>query len=305
MALDLLEALSLPAGALNEDAFGHGGDAAVVIDGATNLGDALMPGGNDAAWLARFGARRLMAHAGEGKGARKALRDALADTEKSFLALRRAPPEAMWQLPSASMMFVTCTGPSLPLARASAQEGEVAVAGSGASEGRRGALEFLWFGDCAALVQMPDGALTVFGDTLASRAAEAGRARTAPGHTDDVLRHPDVIALLRQGRSRINSGENWRFSPDAAAASHAARQVLPAPEGALVLLASDGFLALVSDYKAYDVEGLMEAACDTGLQALGEELRAIEHNDPRGTQFPRFKPSDDATALLLKVSAAR
>ena len=45
MALDLLEALSLPAGALNEDAFGHGGDAAVVIDGATNLGDALMPGG--------------------------------------------------------------------------------------------------------------------------------------------------------------------------------------------------------------------------------------------------------------------
>ena len=81
--------------------------------------------------------------------------------------------------------------------------------------------------------------------------------------------------------------------------------MLPAPEGALVLLASDGFLALVSDYKAYDVEGLMEAACDTGLQALGEELRAIEHNDPRGTQFPRFKPSDDATALLLKVSAAR
>ena len=78
MTLDLLETLSLPAGALNEDAFGHGGDAAVVIDGATNLGDALMPGGNDAAWLARFGARRLMAHAGEGKGARKALRDTLA-----------------------------------------------------------------------------------------------------------------------------------------------------------------------------------------------------------------------------------
>ena len=76
---------------------------------------------------------------------------------------------------------------------------------------------------------------------------------------------------------------------------------MAAPDGSLVLLASDGFLALVSDYKAYDVESLMEAVRDIGLDALGAELRAIEHNDPRGTQFPRFKQSDDATALLLAV----
>jgi hypothetical protein len=35
---------------------------------------------------------------------------------------------------------------------------------------------------------------------------------------------------------------------------------------------------------------------------LGEELRAIEAGDPGGDKFPRFKKSDDATALLLKVS---
>jgi hypothetical protein len=274
MTLERLESLSLASGAVNEDAFGHGGGAAVVLDGATNLGDALMPGGNDAAWLARFGARRLMAHAGEGKGARKALRDALADAEKSFLALRRAAPAAMWQLPSASMMFVTRKDEEL---------------------------EFLWFGDCAALVQVPDGALTVIGDTLDSRATEAARAQSAPGDAADGLGRPDVIDLLRRGRNRINSGANWRFCPDAAAASHVARRVMAAPDGSLVLLASDGFLALVSDYKAYDAEGLMEAVRDTGLEALGEELRAIEHNDPRGTQFPRFKQSDDATALLLAV----
>ena len=48
-----------------------------------------MPGPSDAAWIAQFGARRLMAHLRDGDGARKALRAALADAQK---ALRPSPP---------------------------------------------------------------------------------------------------------------------------------------------------------------------------------------------------------------------
>ena len=42
MNLEVLESLSLPGdpAKANEDAFGHVGDDAVVIDGATPLGDA-------------------------------------------------------------------------------------------------------------------------------------------------------------------------------------------------------------------------------------------------------------------------
>ena len=74
MKLEVLDTLSLPGepGKANEDAFGHDGVAAVVIDGATPLGDSLMPGPSDAAWIAQFGARRLMAHLKDGDGARKA-----------------------------------------------------------------------------------------------------------------------------------------------------------------------------------------------------------------------------------------
>jgi hypothetical protein len=43
------------------------------------------------------------------------------------------------------------------------------------------------------------------------------------------------------------------------------------------------------------------AALDKGLAALGDELRAIEAGDATGAKFPRFKKSDDATALLLKL----
>jgi len=282
MTFQLLDRLSLPGDAAkaNEDAFAHGEEAAVVIDGATPLGEGVMPGPSDAAWIAQFGARRLMAHLREGDGARKALRASLSDAQKSFEALRRHPPEEMWQTPCASMM--------------------VAVS-------NRDGLEFLWYGDCAALVARTagDAAVTVVGETFDKRAAEAGRAQAVAKEKNlspaSGLSRPEFIGALRAARNRINSGSNWLFSPDAKAAAHVSRRVLKPASGSTVLLATDGFLALASDYGAYSADSLMAAAIGKGLAALGEELRAIEAGDSSGDRFPRFKKSDDATALLLRI----
>ncbi len=71
--------------------------------------------------------------------------------------------------------------------------------------------------------------------------------------------------------------------------------------GTVLLLATDGFLALASDYGVYSADSLMAAAQSKGLAALGEELRTIEAGDAGGDKFPRFKKSDDATALLLQL----
>jgi hypothetical protein len=76
---------------------------------------------------------------------------------------------------------------------------------------------------------------------------------------------------------------------------------MPVAPGARVLLASDGFLALASDYGRYTPDTLFAAAESRGLAALGAELRAVEAADADGVRFPRFKRSDDATALLLAV----
>jgi serine/threonine protein phosphatase PrpC len=281
MTLQLLDSLSLPGdpAKANEDAFGHRDAAAVVIDGATMLGDGLMPGPSDAQWIAQFGARRLMAHLEGGDGARKALRAALADTQKSFEALRRHPPEDVWQTPCASMML--------------------------AVQNENG-LEFLWFGDCAALVKQGDGPVVAVGETMDKRAAEAERARVIAKEKNlspaSGLRRPEFIDALRAARNRINSGNNWLFSPDVRAASHVSRRIVKLSPGSTVLLATDGLLALVSDYGAYSADGLLAAALDKGLAALGEELRVIEAGDEGGDKFARFKKSDDATALLLRVT---
>jgi hypothetical protein len=47
---------------------------------------------------------------------------------------------------------------------------------------------------------------------------------------------------------------------------------------------------------------LLDAAQAKGLAVLGSELRATENADPEGARFHRFKKSDDATAVLLKVA---
>jgi hypothetical protein len=317
MTFELLDSLSLPGDAAkpNEDAFGHDAQAAVVLDGATPLGDGLMPGPSDAAWIAQFGARRLLAHLRDGEGARKAVRGALADAQKSFEALRRQPPQEMWQMPCASMMLAFCAPSALRIASAATGVGSLDREPPPAASARTRArgrvagelvVEFLSFGDCAALVQPEGGAVAVVGETFDKRAAEAKRARAIAKEKNlspaSGFSRPEFLDALRGARNRINSGSTWLFSPDVKAASHAARRVVKALPGTLLLLASDGFLALASDYGAYGADSLMNAAVKNGLKALGEELRAIEAGDAGGDKFPRFKKSDDATALLLRLT---
>lgn len=281
MQLDLLDSLSLPGDPSkpNEDSFLHAAGFACVFDGATVLGENLMPGRSDAQWIAQFGARRLRAHADDGGRPRDALRAAASDAEKSFKALRKRAPAETYETPLASLMALFV---------------------------RHGMVDALWFGDCSALIRSPNGAVSVIGEALKARARERNRV--------SMLAEPDGVAAtavrekflpaLRASRNRVNkAGGEWLFAPDVKCTGHAAEAQLTVEPGSHILMASDGFFALVSDYGRYTVDALMDAAQSRGLAALGEELRAIEAADPKGHAYPRFKSSDDATALLLAFRA--
>jgi hypothetical protein len=308
MSFELLDWLSLPGdpAKANEDGLAHGPKAALVLDGATPLGEALMPGPSDAAWLAQFGARRLMAHLQEGDGARKALRAALSDAQKSFEALRRHPPQEMWQTPCASMMLAVEVEPGPLQLKSDPLVAKPGVTGLRTRKPDKGSeIEFLWFGDCGGLLKQGEVATMVVGQTFDKRAAEARRAadiakekKLSPASN---LSRPEILGPLRANRNQINSGLQWLFSPDPRAAAHVTRKKVKVAWGTVLLLATDGFLALASDYGSYDCNSLMAAAMDRGLSELGRQLRAIEAEDQGGDKFPRFKKSDDATALLLKL----
>jgi hypothetical protein len=148
----------------------------------------------------------------------------------------------------------------------------------------------------------------VIGEAFSKRGAEAqrvakladakGLARTAG------VRQPEYLSALRAARNHVNTrADRWAFSPDAKCAEFVSTKVVPAVQDTVVLLCSDGFLALATDYARYDCQSLLDACLSRGLRPLCDELRTIEKNDPDGRLYPRFKVSDDATALLMKLSA--
>lgn len=280
MRFKLLDTLSLPGNPAkpNEDSLGHADNAALVMDGATGLGESLMPGRSDAAWLSMFGARRVMAYMRDGATAQEAVTAALFDAQTSFEALRKRAPKETWEIPFASMMFV-------------------AVNANG--------FEALAYGDCAALVKRPDAPVEIIGEAFEKRAFESSRvtklAKAKGLKPAGDINRPEFLEALRKARNYVNTGSHFLFGPDAAAADHVQSWMLTAPPGTKVLLSTDGFLALASDYGRYSAEELIAVAGQKGLAALGQELRGIEKDDPEGVAYPRFKTSDDATAVLLEL----
>jgi hypothetical protein len=279
---EFLDSLSIPGAPAhpNEDAFGLLPNAAVVLDGATGLSEPLMPGKSDAGWLAQFGVRRLLAHLHDGNTPTGAVRHAMEDAEKSFTALRRRVPAEVYETPFASMMLLVA---------------------------EEEAIEALWFGDCAALIKPPGEPVVVLGDTLTKRELEAARVAglAATHNLSPAAGHnrPEFLHALRRARNSVNTAKGgWLFGTDPRAADHVARRTLGMTRDSLVLIASDGLLALVSDYRAYDAERLVSAATSGGLAELGRQLRAIETADAEGQRYPRFKTSDDATAVLLRIA---
>lgn len=282
MPFETLASLSLPGDSAkaNEDAFGSSAKAALVMDGATGLGEALLPGDSDAAWLARLGAERLMFYLRTGLKPRIVLNAVFNEVEHAFVTQRKRAPKETYEIPFASMMLVASTDTGF---------------------------DALWYGDCAALVARPGEPVEVVGEAIAKRALEAERvAKLAASHGLSPaagFNRPQYLEALRRARNTVNSERGgWLFGPDARAADHVAERSMVAPVGTRILLLTDGFLALASDYHRYDAQGLMAAVVSQGLEALGSELREIESTDAEGRRYPRFKTSDDATAVLLCIA---
>jgi Protein phosphatase 2C len=281
MTFTLIDAVTHPGNPAkaNDDAWMAGAQLAAVIDGATSLNDPILPGTSDAAWLAHLAASRFIAHR-DIRGADAALAATVADLEDAFVTQRVRAPVAMHETPCASMMLIAAAGERI--------------------------IEARWFGDCSAIVRAPGGSVFVIGDALDKRVAEAAEVKTLAEQAGvdpaSTANRAEFLPSLRASRSRYNQGDGaWVLAPDRRCADHAQRGQFASEAGTTILLASDGFTALISDYGLYDAAGLIDAATTRSLMALMSELRAVEANDPTGTRYARYKTSDDATAVLIQI----
>ncbi len=259
----------------NDDALGFAGARAWVLDGATDLHDSPFSGAaSDASWLAHFANARLHeAHAGD---LRETVRWSCTAAAAAFARAAEGRNFARWQSPISSLLMVEET-----------------------IDGAAG----LDLGDCRIFALSGDGVAHIGGGPPDAADDEMALAAKQTDADKPLLQRSATIDMLRAMRAGLNRpGASWTLSLDPACADHARlwRFVLRRP--AHLLLMTDGFAALVDRYQAYDAAGIVRAALGKGLQELGRELRAIETEDSNGARHPRFKRSDDATALLMRLT---
>ncbi|MBU0737325.1 MAG: hypothetical protein KJ981_18665 [Alphaproteobacteria bacterium] len=270
----------------NEDRLGYNRHAAFVIDGATGLGDRqFMDGfGSDAAWISEFAALRFAERLDGGADPKAVLREVSEEARDTFMAMAGDQPRYAWPLCSLTALQATST-------------------------------VFRWFGlgdSCMYILHdngQSDFVIPIPGayeweqHRAAEHIARLGGIGAAGVANDD----PQTLEDLRRGRALQNtpSGSTWTFGVVPEAADHLALVDVPVyGGGATALLCSDGLADLVALYKLYAPATLIQRAATTGLKSLVSELRHMEREvDPDGLKYPRYKQSDDTTAILLRLDA--
>jgi len=66
------------------------------------------------------------------------------------------------------------------------------------------------------------------------------------------------------------------------------------------LFMTDGFFAIHSSYNYFSIKDLISFTDMKGLEKVYKILRDIEEEDKECNRYPRFKKSDDASAIYIK-----
>ena len=289
MTFSVLNAATAPGSRINEDAYGVWPDpaacrAAWVLDGVTGLNDrALLPGPSDAAWFVAQVQELLPALLAEQPAAPAAV---LISTLAHRLEARQA---VSWldargadgrETPAASFTLVRVLDDAVEIAN---------------------------LGDCVTLVEGLDGAVQVSDHPVleeieATIKRDMRDLRAAGVASLADVRKRMLPGLHAQRRKRNIPGGYGVLSPDQACIPMLHVRRLPAAAIRRLLLVSDGYYRLVDHYGAMTDTELVARTATPGPAELLRRLRAIEVADPEAVRFPRFKLSDDATALLLRLA---
>ncbi|WP_404335477.1 protein phosphatase 2C domain-containing protein [Sphingomonas sp. MMS12-HWE2-04] len=270
MHFDVLQSVSL-AGDLavpNDDRAGAGHVHGWVIDGATDLGPPGLVGARGgAAWLANEAQAAFTASPAA------SLDTLYADVAAHILAAwerdRTREPAGLWERPLASALAVHLAGDGLDCG---------------------------WLGDCAGFL-WSKGQVTRLGP--AKDPAEGLRAAALARHgLGSPKRSAPILADLRATRGHAGMRV---LSVNAQHMQTLDRSRLACAPGDELFLMTDGFAALIDTYGVEDDASLVAAIRTRGLAAVAQALRAIEADDAACVRYPRFKTSDDATALWLRI----
>jgi len=287
MRLAIVDQISDPGepGKPNDDALAHGDTFAAAFDGATGIADrALVPGADsDAAWIARLAADVFCEHAPRDLSTAEIVRAASSSARFHIEALHSLADLPRYSWPTSSFVMGRLVDENLEL--------------SG-------------LGDCVAYVRSPDGKILRHCALPANRGNEQAFAKAlleqAGGYRGGwgIPREGPVLDRMRKARSTQNlPGGIWTLGLEPDASEQVAVRTLAAAPKTTILVMSDGFAALAEDYLDIEPREMLARAGRGGLAELLDRLRHLERElDPDALRWPRFKRSDDATAILAEIT---
>ncbi|WP_404477395.1 hypothetical protein [Novosphingobium sp. BL-52-GroH] len=276
-------------GDVNEDAVGHYGNAAWVIDGATGIGGALVEAPSDAAWLAST-ANRLLAEVLAQSPVLptvEVLRTVMARCAQALERDAVRPATGAHELPSAAFAMVRIID---------------------------GMAEFTTLADCrVATIDATGGEMgeaRLFG-VSSHEAIEAATLEAARGLLDaDPEITPEALKAallprLRANREQMNrEGGYWVLGTEPAAADHIWQMTMPVRPGQRFAVASDGFLRLVELFEAARPSELLSIATPDDWTNWLERLRDLERKPDSLHRYTRVKRHDDASFVACTWDAA-
>ena len=272
---------------MNEDGWGFLGNAdsvtaAWVFDGVTGInGRNLFPAGSDAGWLVTKAHEHLLRLAGPDLP----LRDILFNLVQALIVDFNTASEGLdiphdYDPPAACLILVKRYGPEWKALR---------------------------LGDSCLLARSNGGAHAILAASPNNAfdhwlSTEAAKRRDA-GVLDIKALHAEFHPQLLQGRKLRNTPGGYSILEANPSATEFAEYLdLGTPE--TVLLCTDGYYRAVDHYALHSDESLLKASSESdGPDRVLRDIRALEASDPDCQKYLRFKPADDATAVVLQKSA--
>lgn len=251
-----------------------------VIDGATSIADRHYLGADrgDPAWYADALSRQIERLAPQGLAPRE-LHVAAAQAAGPLYAaqLARSPGEApLYARPMASLTLVRLS---------------------------EGGGELYQLGDCPAFALDRAGAVRRL--TVGEPSDEANESHAKVSAAQALVGFSPK-AVWEDRLSSLRGEREWQLTRDplevstpggATFGGHAGR--FDVADLAAIVVMSDGFERFAVKYRLGDEAQMVARTLAEGPERLLAELRAAEADDPDCRRFPRLKPSDDATCLVL------
>jgi hypothetical protein len=160
-------------------------------------------------------------------------------------------------------------------------------------------LEWLVLADSVIVLDV-GGELQVISDDRVEGAAQAQRDEALRSHVGSPEHDQNVSRLVQAQRSLRNQpGGYWVAAADPAAATESLTGATLLSKVRRVAVLSDGAARLV-EFQITGWDKTLSTLTEDGPQALIAEVRQVEETDLAGDRWPRYKVSDDATAVHVR-----